>query len=67
MKKLISIMVIIIMMLCAFSANAEETGKSLIIYFDYSENIGSAAGRSCRCHRGSLCDRLSWSRNVSSF
>ena len=39
MKKLISLMAIIMMMLCIFSANAEGTGKSLIFYYDYSENI----------------------------
>lgn len=39
MKKLISLMAIITMLLCIFSANAEGTGKSLIFYYDYSENI----------------------------
>ena len=39
MKKLISLLTIIAMMLCVFSANAEATGKSLIFYYDYSENI----------------------------
>ena len=39
MKKLISLMAIIMMLLCIFSANAEGTGKSLIFYYDYSENI----------------------------
>ena len=39
MKKLISLLAIIAMMLCVFSANADETGKSLIFYYDYSENI----------------------------
>ena len=39
MKKLISLLAIIAMMLCVFSANAEETGKSLVFYYDYSENI----------------------------
>ena len=39
MKKLISLLAIIVMLLSVFSANAEETGKSLIFYYDYSENI----------------------------
>ena len=39
MKKLISLMAIIMMLLCIFSTNAEGTGKSLIFYYDYSENI----------------------------
>ena len=39
MKKLITLLAIITMLLCTFSANAEEAGKSLIFYYDYSENI----------------------------
>ena len=39
MKKLISLMLAAILLLTALPVMAENNGKALIIYFDYSENI----------------------------
>ena len=41
MKKVISLLLLITLMLAVVPVNAETAGKAIIIYFDYSENINT--------------------------
>ena len=55
MKRLIAIFLLVV--LCAVSgfAATESTGKTLVVYFDYSENMGDLTGI-LRRNAGHGCD-----------